>query len=55
MTLEESLSRCKPYEANSKKAKELNRSVMRFLAKDMLPFYAVEKPGFKQLLHHLDP
>jgi len=34
---------------------ELNKTVIYYLAKDMQPLYAVERPGFKKLVAKLDP
>uniref|UniRef100_A0A8C2KQJ3 HAT C-terminal dimerisation domain-containing protein n=1 Tax=Cyprinus carpio TaxID=7962 RepID=A0A8C2KQJ3_CYPCA len=42
------------YEANSNKAKKLNRAVAVYICMDQVPVYTVEKPGFKQLLEHLN-
>ncbi|KAK7944386.1 hypothetical protein WMY93_000114 [Mugilogobius chulae] len=54
-TLEESLSRTAKYAPSSKQAKELNQAVAYFIAKDMLPFQAVEKPGFLHLMKKVAP
>uniref|UniRef100_A0A672MZ58 HAT C-terminal dimerisation domain-containing protein n=1 Tax=Sinocyclocheilus grahami TaxID=75366 RepID=A0A672MZ58_SINGR len=42
------------YEANSNEAKKLNRAVAVYICMDQVPVYTVEKPGFKQLLEHLN-
>ncbi len=36
------------------KWKELTDAVIFYLAKDCLPFYTVEKPGFRKLVETLD-
>ena len=41
--------------SSSREHKELTKSVTYFLAKDMLPAYTVEKPGFIQLLTKFNP
>ena len=38
-----------------KRAKELDHAVAYFLAKDMQPFYTVEKPGFQKMVNVFDP
>ena len=55
ITIAESFSRTKQYDRGSKRAKELNRAVMVYLANDMQPFYTVDKKGFRDLLEKLDP
>uniref|UniRef100_A0A671SCA6 BED-type domain-containing protein n=1 Tax=Sinocyclocheilus anshuiensis TaxID=1608454 RepID=A0A671SCA6_9TELE len=42
------------YEANSNEATKLNRAVAVYICMDQVPVYTVEKPGFKQLLEHLN-
>ena len=54
-SLTECLSRSKPYDASSKRAKDITHAVTVYLAKDMQPFYTVEREGFRQLLKVLDP
>jgi len=44
-----------PYEKKGKRWKELTDSVTYCLAKDGLPIYTVEKPGFRNLLKSFDP
>ena len=55
ITIAESFSRTKQYNRGSKRAKELNRAVMVYLANDMQPFYTVDRKGFRDLLEKLDP
>ena len=49
-TLVESITKSQRYERRGKKWKELTDAVTYFVAKDCLPIYTVEKPGFKRLL-----
>ena len=44
-----------PYACNSKKWEKLTSAVTFCLAKDTMPIYSVEKPGFQQLLKEFDP
>ena len=53
--LQQVINKGKKYEAKSSCACELNKAVAYYLAKDMQPLYAVEKPGFKKLVAKLDP
>ena len=43
------------YKSDSERAKDLTRSVAKFLAKDMRPYSLVESPHFKELVGKLDP
>ena len=45
-SLTKCLSRSKPYDASSKRAKDITHAVTVYLAKDMQPFYTVEREGF---------
>ncbi|XP_051797511.1 E3 SUMO-protein ligase ZBED1-like isoform X2 [Acanthochromis polyacanthus] len=54
-TVEESFSKCIKYAPSSKQAKELNHAVAYYIAKDMLPFHSVEKPGFQYLMRKAVP
>lgn len=49
------MSKGTKYDSKSPRARELNRAVAYYLAKDMQPFYSVEKPGFRNLVSKLDP
>ena len=55
LTLTESIARSTKYTADSAQAKELNRAVTYFIAKDSMPISTVEKLGFKHLLLKLHP
>ncbi|XP_053188639.1 E3 SUMO-protein ligase ZBED1-like [Scomber japonicus] len=44
-----------PYDKSSKRYKDISQAVTYHIAKDMLPLSTVERPGFKNLLHVLDP
>ena len=54
-TITESLMRAQPYARTSKKWQRLTESVAFCLAKDSLPLYSVEKPGFRRMVHTFDP
>jgi hypothetical protein len=41
--------------SSNKRAKEITDAITHFLAKDSVPFNAVERPGFKRLLRVLEP
>lgn len=43
------------YDPKGSQAKELNHAVAYFLAKDMQPYYTVEKPGFQKMIAKLNP
>lgn len=55
ITIVESICKTRPYDSGSKRAKELNKAVMVYIAKDMQPFYTVERKGFRELLEKCDP
>ncbi|XP_071344173.1 E3 SUMO-protein ligase ZBED1-like [Trachinotus anak] len=54
-TTTERYSTSVPYDKSSKCHKDITEAVAYYIAKDMLPLSTVEKPGFKNLLHVLDP
>lgn len=54
-TLAETISRSAKYLSDSAQAKELNRAVTYYIAKDSIPISTVEKPGFKHLISKLNP
>ena len=49
-----SILRCQPYGHQSKQYKDLNAAIARFLCKDGLPIYTIEKEGFRELIRTLD-
>ncbi|XP_038062433.1 E3 SUMO-protein ligase ZBED1-like [Patiria miniata] len=53
-TIKDAFSRATKYSRQSSRWKELTDSVTHFLAKEMLPFYTVEKRGFKAMLSKFD-
>ena len=55
LTLEESASKGTKYSSSSSQAKELNKVVTYFIAKDALPVSIISKPGFKHLISKLNP
>ena len=54
-TITEAFDRAKEYNEKSPQALELNKSVVYYLAKDMLSLHTIEKPGFRYLVVKLDP
>ena len=44
-----------PLQSSNRCAKEITDAITHFLAKDSVPFNAVELPGFKNLLCVLEP
>ena len=54
-TLEETITRSAKYLSDSAQAKELNRDVTYYIAKDSVPISSVEKPGFKHMVSKLNP
>ena len=54
-TLAGSFVKVTPYARNSKKWEKLTDADTFCLAKDVMPIYSVEKPGFQQLLKEFDP
>ncbi len=54
LTLAELINRVQKYERKAKKWKELTDAVMFCLAKNCLPLYTVEKPGFGKLVDMLN-
>ena len=54
LTLAEAFSQSQKYDRKSKRWQQLTDSVTYCLAKDMLPIYSVEKPGFKQMMATFD-
>ena len=55
ITIIESMNKSVLYARHSKKWQQITDSVAFSLAKDSLPLYTVEKPGFRKMLHTLDP
>ena len=53
-TIAQAFSRGQKYPRDGNRWKELTDSVAYFLAKEMLPFYTVEKEGFKRMLTTFD-
>ena len=53
-SITEALVSSQPYDRKSKKWMELTNSVTFCIAKDMLPMYSVEKPGFRRMLATFD-
>ncbi len=55
LTLDKSNSKANMYPSTSNQAKELNKAVAYFIAKDTFPIATVNKPGFKHLVSKLNP
>ena len=54
-TLSESIACSAKYLPGNAQAKELNRTVTYYMAKDSMPISVVERPGFKHMLLKLNP
>ena len=54
-TLHDVIDKTNKYDPKSSRAQQLNRAVAYYIAKDMHSFYTVEKPGFRNSIHTLDP
>ncbi|XP_060788758.1 E3 SUMO-protein ligase ZBED1-like [Neoarius graeffei] len=54
-TVAQAFERGTPYEKSSKRWREVTDAVTYYLAKDMIPFKAVEDEGLKRLLKVVDP
>ena len=53
-SIDKSFARMKKYDKKSKRWQKLTDTVSYYLAKDMVPLYSVEKPGFKELVSIFD-
>ena len=53
-TLKEVVHKSQEYERNGKQWARLTAAVTRFIAKDALPIYTVEKRGFQEMLRQFD-
>ena len=51
----DAIERRKCFPSNSLQAQELNAVVVYYLAKDMQPYYTVERPGFRKLIFKFNP
>ena len=49
-TIKESLTQSTKYPRGSPQPKEMTRAITYYLAKDAVPLYTVEKPGFKHMV-----
>ena len=54
-TLEQCVAQTKKYSFTSKEHQQLTKSVALCIATDILPVYAVNKPGFRQMVQALNP
>ena len=55
ITIDVAMSKGEKYPRSSKRWQQLTDSVTHCLAKDMMPIYSVDKPGFRQMLERFDP
>ena len=53
-SIDESFAAMGKYDRKSKRWQKLTEAVTYYLAKDIVPFYTVEKPGFKRLVSVFD-
>jgi len=53
-SIEESLPRSKPYDADDHRPATITRLIMEMLALNDLPFHFVEQTGFRRLMKYLD-
>ncbi len=54
LTIKESFETSQKYPKNSRRWEQLTNAVSYTIAKDMMPFTAVERPGFKRMLSAFD-
>ena len=54
-SLSDVIAKSNKYSSSSAQAKELNRAVTYYLAKDAVPLSTVEKPGFRHMVLKLNP
>ena len=54
-TIEASIARSTKYSRDSPQHKDITRAVAYHIGKDGVPIYTVEKPGFKHMIHKLNP
>jgi len=55
ITLSEAVERSQPYTRSGRRWKEITESVTHYMAKEIIPVYTVEKPGFRKMMKKLDP
>uniref|UniRef100_A0A1X7UNU5 BED-type domain-containing protein n=1 Tax=Amphimedon queenslandica TaxID=400682 RepID=A0A1X7UNU5_AMPQE len=55
LTIQESIQQTKKYNHGSKEHKMMTKSIATFLAKEMLPIYLVDKPGFREMISVINP
>ena len=54
-TIAEAFTRAQKLDYRSRENIQLTKSVTYCIAKDMLPIYTVEKPGFRKMLERFNP
>ena len=55
ITIDVAMSKGEKYPQSLKQWQQLTDSVTHCLAKDMMPIYSVDKPGFRRMLERFDP
>ena len=55
ITVDVAMSKGEKYPQSLKQWQQLTDSVTHCLAKDMMPIYSVDKPGFRRMLERFDP
>ena len=50
----QAFSKSTAYDRKSKRWSDIKRAVTAYLCKDMVPFYTVERSGFKEMIKTLD-
>ena len=55
LTLPQAIERSKAFSPDSSAAREINHAVAYFIAKEMQPLSMVDKPGFRHMVHKLNP
>ena len=55
MTLVDTIAKSAKYGSHSTQAKELNRAVIYYIARDAVPISTVDKPGFRLTVSKLNP
>ena len=54
-TLSDIVAKSSKFSSNSLQVKELNRAVTFYLAKDAVPLFTVDRPGFRHMVAKLNP
>ena len=54
-TIDVAMAKSEKYSQSSKRWQQLTDSVTHCLARDMMPIYSADKPGFRRMLEQFDP